>query len=74
VKEETIKLPNKGKEVLQIVKEKKLELPKTKNHQDESIIAHIDKIYKESFNKFIRFQWIVKSVVPIVGSSAKPIG
>jgi hypothetical protein len=55
VKEETIKLPSKGKEVLQIVKEKTLELPNTKNHQDESIIAYIDKNYKESFNKFIYF-------------------
>jgi len=55
VKEETIELPSKGKEVLQIVKEKTLELPNTKIHQDESIIAYIDKNYKESFNKFIYF-------------------
>ncbi len=55
MKEQTIELPSKGNEVLQIVKEKTLELPKTKNHQDESIIAYIDKIYKESFNKFIYF-------------------
>jgi hypothetical protein len=74
VKEETIKLPNKEKEVLQIVKEETLELPKTNNHQDESIIAYIDKIYKESFNKFIYFQRIAKSVVLIIGRSAKPIG
>jgi hypothetical protein len=55
VKEETIKLLNKGKKVLQIVKEEMLKLPKIKNHQDENIIAYIDKIYKESFNKFIYF-------------------
>jgi hypothetical protein len=41
--------------VLQIVKEETLKLPKIDNHQDESIIAYIDKIYKESFNKFIYF-------------------
>jgi len=63
VKEETIKLLGKGKEVLQIVKEETLKLPKTKNHQDENIIAYIDKIYKESFNKFIYFRWIAKSIV-----------
>ncbi len=74
VKEETIELPNKGKEVLQIVKEETLELPKTKNHQDENIIAYIENIYKESFNKFIHFEWIAKLVVPIIGSSAKPVG
>ncbi len=73
MKEKTIELPNKGKQVLQIVKEETLELPKTKNHQDESIIAYINKIYKESFNKFIYFQWIAKSVIPI-GSSAKLVG
>jgi hypothetical protein len=56
VKEETIKLPSKGKKVLQIAKEETLKLPKTKNHQDENIIAYIDKTYKESFNKFIYFQ------------------
>jgi hypothetical protein len=55
LKEETTKLFSKRKEVLQIVKENMLELPKTENHQDESIIAYIDKIYKESFNKFIYF-------------------
>jgi len=55
VKEETTKLLSKGKKVLQIVKEEMLKLPKIKNHQDEDIIAYIDKIYKESFNKFIYF-------------------
>jgi hypothetical protein len=49
-----------------IVKEEIIELPKTKNHQDENIIAFIDKIYKESFNKFIYFHWIVKSVVLVI--------
>ncbi len=52
VKEEIIKLPNNWKEetkelqskvkeniVLHIMKEETLELPKIKNHQDESIIA-----------------------------------
>jgi hypothetical protein len=55
IKEEKIELPSKGKKVLKIVKEKILKLPKTKNHQDENIIAYIEKIYKESFNKFIYF-------------------
>jgi hypothetical protein len=55
VKEETIKLLSKGKKVLQIVKEEMSKLPKIKNHQDDNIIAYIDKIYKESFNKFIYF-------------------
>jgi hypothetical protein len=40
MKEETIELLSKGKKVLQIVKEETLELPKTKNHQDESIIGY----------------------------------
>jgi hypothetical protein len=74
VKEETIKLLGKGKKVLQIVKEEMLKLPKTKNHQDESIIAYIDKIYKESFNKFIYFQWIAKSIVLVVRNNAKLVG
>jgi retron-type reverse transcriptase len=53
--------------VLQIkVKEENVGLPKTKNHQDDSTIACIDKIYKESFSKFIDFCWIVKYVVPVV--------
>ncbi len=55
MKAETIELPNKRKKVLQIVKKEILELSKTNNHQDENIIAYIDKIYKESFNKFICF-------------------
>jgi len=87
LKEEIIELPNKGKEetkelqskgkeniVLQIVKEGTLKLPKTKNHQDESIIAYINKIYKESFKKFIYFRWIVKSVNPIIRKIAKTMG
>jgi hypothetical protein len=53
--------------MLQIVKEKTLELPKTLNHQDENIIAYTDKIYKESFSKFIYFCWIVKLVVLVIG-------
>jgi hypothetical protein len=53
--EETKKLQSKGKEVLQIVKEETLKLPKIKNRQDESIIAYIDKIYKKSLNKFFFF-------------------
>ncbi len=73
MKEETIELFNIRKEVLQIVKEERLKLPKTKNHQDENIIAYIDKIYKESFNKFIYFQWTAKLVVPVIGRSAKLI-
>jgi hypothetical protein len=66
VKEENIYLPNKGKEetkklqsklkqylVLHIkVKEESIGLPKTYNHQDDNKIACIDKIYKESLNKF----------------------
>jgi hypothetical protein len=75
-KEKTKKLQSKRKEniMLQIVKEETIELPKTKYHQDENIIAYIDKIYKESFNKFIYFHWIAKSIVPIVGKSAKTVG
>jgi hypothetical protein len=83
VKEESIDLLNKGKEetkklqrklkkypILQIkVKEKSIGLPKIENHQDESIIACIDKIYKESFNKFIDFCWITKSIVPAIGKT-----
>jgi hypothetical protein len=71
-KEETKKLQSKGKEVLQIVKEETLKLPKINNRQYESIIAYIDKIYKESFNKFIYFCWIAKSVVLLVQKNAKP--
>jgi hypothetical protein len=68
VKEEIIKLPNNRKEetkelqskwkeniILQIVKEETLQVPKTENRQDESIIAYIDNIYKGSFSKFIYF-------------------
>ncbi len=60
--------------MLQIVKEETLELSKTNNDQDKSIIAYIDIIYKESFNKFIYFRWIAKSIVPVVGKSAKIVG
>jgi len=74
VKEETIKLLSKGKKVLQIVKKETIKLPKTENHQDESIIAYIDKIYKESFNKFIYFRWIAKSIVLVVRNNAKLVG
>jgi hypothetical protein len=49
------------------MKEKNIGLPKIENHQDDSTITCIDNIYKESFNKFIDFHWIVKSIVPIVG-------
>ncbi len=69
VKEESIDLLSKGKEetkelknklkkypILHIKVEKKnIGLPKIENHQDESTIACIDKIYKESFKKFIDF-------------------
>jgi hypothetical protein len=56
------------------VKKKTLELSKTENHQDKSIIAHIDKIYKESFSKFIYFHCIPRSIVLVVGNNAKPVG
>jgi hypothetical protein len=87
VKKEIIELPSKGKEetkelqskrkdniVLQIVKEETLGLPKTEHHQDESIIAYINKIYKASFSKFIYFHWITKLVILIVGKNAKIVG
>jgi len=55
-------------QILQIkVKEESIGLPKIENHQDESTIACIDKIYKESFSKFIDFCWITKFIVPTVG-------
>jgi hypothetical protein len=47
--------------MLKIVKEETLELPKIEYHQDDNIITYIDKIYKESFSKFIYFCWITKS-------------
>jgi hypothetical protein len=56
--EETKELQSKLKKylILQIkVKEESVGLPKIENHQDESTITCIDKIYKESFNKFIDF-------------------
>jgi hypothetical protein len=56
------------------VKEETLELPNIENHQYESIIAYIDKIYKESFNKFIYFCWIVKSIILVVRKNAKIVG
>ncbi len=50
--------------ILQIkTKEESVGLPKIQNHQDENTITCMDKIYKESFNKFIDFHWIVKYVV-----------
>jgi hypothetical protein len=57
-KEETKELQSKGKEniMLQIMKEETLELPEIENHKDDSIITYIDKIYKESFIKFIYFR------------------
>ncbi len=48
------------------MKEKNVGLPKIENHQDDNTITCIDKIYKESFNKFIDFHWIVKSIVPTI--------
>jgi hypothetical protein len=80
MKEESIDLPNKGKEetrelqnklkkyrILHIkVKEDNIWLPKIHNHQDENTIACIDRIYKESFRKFMEFHWIAKFVVPLV--------
>ncbi len=48
-------------------------LPKIDNHQYENIITYIDKIYKESFNKFIYFLWIVKSIVPMIQGIFKSI-
>ncbi len=75
-KEETKKLQSKGKKniVLQIMKEETLELPKIENHQDESIITYVDKIYKESFSKFIYFCWIAKSIVHVIRNNAKIVG
>ncbi len=81
VKEESIDLFNKRKEetkevqrklkkypILHIkVNERSIGLLKIENHQDENTIACIDKIYKESFNKFIDFRYIVKFVVHVVG-------
>jgi hypothetical protein len=49
------------------VKEESIGLPKIENHQDDNIIACIDKIYNESFNKFIDFCWIAKFVVLAIG-------
>jgi hypothetical protein len=69
-KEETRGLQNKLKKypVLHIkVKEDSIGLPKIENHQDESTITCIDKIYEESFNKFIDFCWIAKFVVATIG-------
>jgi hypothetical protein len=67
-KEETKELQSKGKEniVLQIVKEETLDLPKIENDHD--------KIYQKQFNKFIYFRWIAKSIVLVVGKSAKVMG
>jgi len=38
------------------MKEENIRLLKIKNHQDENTIACIDKIYKESFSKFMDFR------------------
>jgi hypothetical protein len=68
-KEETRELQNKLKKypILHIkVKEESIGLPKIVNHHDENTIACIDKIYKESFNKFMDFHWIAKFVVLLV--------
>ncbi len=51
------------------MKEESIGLPKVDNQQDENIIACIDKIYKESFRKFIDFYWIVKFVVLAIGKT-----
>ncbi len=81
VKEESIDLPSKGKEetkqlqsklkkylILYVkMKEENIGLLKIKHHQDDNIIACIDKIYNENFNKFIDFCWIAKFVVLAVG-------
>jgi hypothetical protein len=56
------------------VKEETLEPPKIENHQYDNIIAYIDKIYKENFNKFIYFRWIAKSIILVVRKSAKIVG
>ncbi len=49
------------------MKENSIGLPHIENHQNENTIECIDKIYKESFNKFIDFFWIAKFVVHVVG-------
>jgi hypothetical protein len=56
------------------VKEKTIEVPKIENHQDGNIIAYIDKIYKEIFNKFIYFRWIAELMIIVVKKNVKPIG
>jgi len=56
------------------VKEETLEPPKIENHQYDNIIAYIDKIYKENFNKFIYFRWIAKSIILVVRKRAKIVG
>jgi len=80
VKEESIDLLNKRKEEMKElqnkfkkypilhmkVKEENIGLPKIENHQDENKIACIDKIYGESFSKFMDFCWIAKFVVPLI--------
>jgi len=60
--------------MLKIVKEETLKLPKIEYHQDDSIITYIDKIYKESFSKFIYFCWITKSIVSIIGKNVETVG
>ncbi len=71
-KEETKELQDKSKKslVLEIkMKEENIGLPKINNHQDDSTIACINKVYKESFSKFIDFCWIAKFVVPTIGKT-----
>jgi hypothetical protein len=51
------------------MKEENIGLPKINNHQDDSTIACINKVYKESFSKFIDFCWIAKFVVPTIGKT-----
>ncbi len=80
MKEENIDLPSKGKRKPENYKtngkntqsciwkwkKESIGLPKIENHQDVNTIACIDKIYKESFNKFMDFRWIAKFVVPLI--------
>jgi hypothetical protein len=51
------------------VKVDNIGLLKIDNHQDDNTIAFIDKIYKESFSKFIDFCWIAKFVILAIGKT-----
>jgi heme exporter protein D len=80
VKEESIDLPNKGKEetgelqnklkkypILHVkAKEDSIGLPKIENHHNENTIACINKIHKESLSKFMDFCWIAKFFVLLI--------